>query len=100
MSPLDNWSLSLLDALFGVILVGFGFLLNALWTAVRDLQKADTELASKVSQVEILVAGAYVKKDELASIVAALHARFDRFESTHVAALDRLSAKLEGKADR
>jgi hypothetical protein len=32
---------------------------------VKDLQKADTELATKVAEIEVLVAGAYVKRTEL-----------------------------------
>jgi len=48
-----NWML----AGFGGLI---GFFLNTVWQAVKDLQKADTELAKKVSEIEVLVAGAYV----------------------------------------
>ena len=48
-----NWGLACVGGLVG-------FLLKALWEAVKDLQTVDKELASKVADIEILVAGAYV----------------------------------------
>lgn len=75
------------------LLAGFGgligFLLNAVWQAVKDLQKADKELTAKVAEIEVLVAGAYVKKDELTSSVNALFAKLDRIED-----------KIDKKADK
>lgn len=75
------------------VLAGFGglvgFLLNSVWQAVKDLQTADKELATKVSEIEVLVAGAYVKKDELTSSVNALFAKLDRIED-----------KIDKKADK
>ena len=73
-----NWLL----ALFGALI---GFLLNCVWHAVRDLQTADKELASKVASIEILVAGDYVRKDELAALFVKL---------------DRIEDKLDKKADK
>ncbi len=66
-----------------------GFLLNAIWTAVKDLQNADRELASKVSSIEVLVAGDYVKKDEYSAMMNAIFAKLDRIED-----------KLDKKADK
>jgi hypothetical protein len=77
-----NWLL----AGFGALI---GFLLNAVWQAVKDLQHADKELAAKVSEIEVLVAGAYVKKDEFTSSVNALFAKLDRIED-----------KIDKKADK
>lgn len=66
------------------MLTGFGgligFLLNAVWQAVKDLQKADKELTAKVAEIEVLVAGAYVRKDEFTQSVNALFAKLDRIE--------------------
>lgn len=75
------------------LLLGFGsligFLLNAVWQAVKDLQTADKELAGKVSEIEILVAGDYVKREEFNQTVTAMFAKLDRIED-----------KIDKKADR
>ncbi len=66
------------------LLLGFGsligFLLNAVWQAVKDLQTADKELAGKVSEIEVLVAGDYVKREEFNQTVTALFSKLDRIE--------------------
>lgn len=77
-----NWLL----AGFGTLI---GFLLNAVWQAVKDLQKADTTLADKVGKIEVLVAGAYVKRDE-----------FDRALNRLFEKLDHIEAKIDKKADK
>ena len=77
-----NWML----AGFGGLI---GFLLNAVWQAVKDLQKTDKELATKVSEIEVLVAGAYVKKDDFNELSKALFSKLDRIED-----------KLDGKVDK
>lgn len=79
---LINWLLSGFGALIG-------FLLNAVWQAVKDLQTADKQLAVKVGEIEVLVAGAYVKKDEFANSIQALFAKLDKIED-----------KLDRKADK
>lgn len=68
-----NWML----AGFGGLI---GFLLNAVWQAVKDLQTADKELVKKVSEIEVLVAGVYVKKEEFSTAVTALFTKLDRIE--------------------
>ena len=74
------------------ILAGFsaaiGFLLHALWDIVRDLQKADKLLADKVGNIEVLVAGAYVTKEEHTRMMETLFAKLDRIE-------DKLDAKVD-----
>ena len=80
--PIINWLL----AGFGALI---GFLLNAVWQAVKDLQKADKELASKVGEIEVLVAGAYVKRDELDRAIDQLFAK-----------LDQIEMKIDKKADK
>ena len=77
-----NWLL----AGFGALI---GFLLNAVWQAVKDLQAADKVLAEKVGNIEVLVAGAYVKKDEFTQSINALFAKLDKIED-----------KLDKKADK
>lgn len=77
-----NWLL----AGFGALI---GFLLNAVWQAVKDLQNADKVIAEKVGSIEVLVAGAYVKKDEFAHTIEALFNKLNKIED-----------KLDKKADK
>lgn len=79
---LVNWVL----AGFGATL---GFLLRSVWAAVKDLQTADKDLADKVGRIEVLVAGNYVRKDEMSSSISAIFAK-----------LDRIEGKLDSKADK
>ena len=76
-----NWML----AGFGGLI---GFLLNAVWQAVKDLQTADKELTAKVAEIEVLVAGAYVKKDDFNELSKALFNKLDRIE-------DKLDKKVD-----
>lgn len=74
-----------------VTLIGFlgGWVLNSLKTSIEALQKADTSLTEKVQAVEVLVAGSYVKRDDL-----------DKLSDVLFAKLDRIEAKLDHKADK
>lgn len=78
---LINWLLGGFGALIG-------FLLNAVWQAVKDLQAADKEIATKVSEIEVLVAGDYIKKDEFQSSIEALFKKLDKIE-------DKLDRKVD-----
>lgn len=77
-----NWLL----AGFGALI---GFLLNAVWQAVKDLQTADTRLTAKVAEIEILVAGDYLRRDDFTHTVEALFKKLDKIED-----------KLDKKADK
>lgn len=74
-----------------VALVGAlgGWWMNTMWQSLKDLQKADRELADKVAAIEILVAGEYVKRES-----------FDRAVDRIFEKLDNIDAKLNGKADK
>lgn len=74
-----------------VTLIGFlgGWVLNSLKTSIEALQRADTELTSKVQSIEVLVAGTYVKRDDMDKLGAALFAK-----------LDKIEAKIDLKADK
>ena len=75
------------------VLSGFcavlGFLLNAVWQAFKDLQRADNELTKRVSEIEVLVAGNYVTRQE-----------FDRVVERLFAKLDSIDRKLDSKVDK
>lgn len=71
---------------FGMLL---GFIVKSIWDAVKDLQESDKDLADKVSRIEVLVAGEYVKKEEFNSIMLRLFEKLDHIES-----------KIDSKADK
>ena len=71
---LINWVLGA----FGMLL---GFIVKSIWDAVKDLQTSDKDLADKVSRIEVLVAGEYVKKDEFNSIMMRIFEKLDHIES-------------------
>ena len=77
-----NWAFGLLNLAFGVIL-------KAIWDSYKELKATDMALAEKVNSIEILVAGNYVKKDD-----------FDRFTDAIFTKLDKISDKLDNKADK
>lgn len=77
-----NWSFGILNLILG------GFI-KAMWDSYKDLKKTDTELAEKVNQIEVLVAGTYVKRDD-----------FDRMAHAIFSKLDKISDKLDNKADK
>lgn len=67
----------------------FGWILKAIWTGLQDLKESDEKLAEKVGKIEVLVAGNYVKRDELSREFGALGGK-----------LDLLFDKLDKKEDR
>ena len=66
-----------------------GWILNSLKQSVDDLRKADSQLADKVQHIEVLVAGTYVKRDDMDKLGNALFAK-----------LDKIEAKLDDKMDK
>lgn len=66
-----------------------GWWMKVLHESVKDLQEQDKKLAEKVSSIEVLVAGNYVKRDD-----------FDKSLEAIFRKLDRIEDKLDGKADK
>ncbi len=77
MQDFYNWVLTGFSAVLG-------FLLHAVWQATKDLQRADSELAKRVGEIEVLVAGNYVTRQE-----------FDRAVDKLFAKLDAIDAKIQ-----
>jgi putative exporter of polyketide antibiotics len=69
-----NWVLGCFGALLG-------FVMKSVWDAVKDLQSSDKELADKVSRIEVLVAGEYVKKEEFNNIMLRIFEKLDHIEN-------------------
>ena len=82
-------SQTLINILFGVVGFSGAWMLNSITTSIKSLQKSDGELADKVQHIEVLVAGSYVKRDDMDKLTTALFAK-----------LDKIEAKLDGKADK
>lgn len=78
---LVNWML----AGFGGLI---GFLLNVVWQAVKDLQIADKNIADKVAEIEVLVAGDYLRREDFEHTVGALFRKLDKIE-------DKLDRKVD-----
>lgn len=74
-----------------VALAGFlgGWVLNNIKSSLDALHVADQSLSEKVQSMEILVAGTYVKRDDVDKLANALFAKLDRIET-----------KIDGKADK
>jgi len=66
-----------------------GWWMKAMWEAVKELKVADERLAAQVSDLKVLVAGDYVRRE-----------MFDRLSDAIFAKLDRIENKLDHKADK
>jgi len=79
----------LINILFGLLSILGGWVLKTIWDAVRDLQKADTQLTKEISEVKTLVAGNYVEKEYFEAKVDAMFLK-----------LDGIRDRLDMKADK
>lgn len=66
-----------------------GWWLNTVWAEVKSLRRQNQELQTKVAAIEVLVAGQYVRRDDL-----------DKFGNVIFDSLRRIEMKLDGKADK
>lgn len=66
-----------------------GWVLKGVHDAIEHLQVADASLTDKVQAIEVLVAGNYVKRDDLDRSIVAIFTKLDRIET-----------KLDLKADK
>lgn len=80
---------TVLNYIIGAVFSVTGWVLKTLWDALKDLQKADTQLAEKVNSIELLVAGQYVKRDD-----------FEKFCNAVFLKLDKISDKIDRKVDK
>lgn len=74
---------------FGIAGAVVGWMLNNLRDNLKALTDADTALTVKVQAIEVLVAGQYVKREEL-----------DRLGKAIFSKLDRIEEKIDNKADK
>jgi hypothetical protein len=79
---------SFLNWVFGIVNIALGAFMKVMWDSYRDLKKTDKELADKVSNIEVLVAGQYVKRDDFNSVTTQIFAKLDKI-------LDKLEQKVD-----
>ena len=80
---------SFLNWVFGIVNIAIGAFLKVMWDSYQDLKRTDKELADKVGNIEVLVAGQYVNRNEFNNVTNQIFAK-----------LDRIIEKLNEKADR
>lgn len=79
---------TLFNVALGVISFLLGIIVQGLRESMAKLQKADNDLATKVQSIEVLVAGTYVKRDELDKLANALFAKLDKI-------MEKMSEKVD-----
>lgn len=77
-----------------------GFILKGIWDSLKELQRADKELVKKVQNIEVLIAGDYIKKDEFDRIVSRVFERIDSMTDRLIDKMDGLTAVLSQKVDK
>lgn len=79
----------LYNTAMGLVMLLGGWFMRVMWDSLKDLRSQDHALAEKVSRIEVLVAGEYVKKDEFERAVQRL---FDK--------LEHIEMKIDRKVDK
>lgn len=80
---------SVINVLLGLTAFFGGVWVRGIADSMRELKITDMELANKVQGIEILVAGQYVKREDLDKHITAIFTK-----------LDRIEGKLDGKVDK
>lgn len=74
---------------FAIIGALGGWWMRVMWQSLKELEQQDSKLADKVGNMEVLVAGQYVKRDDMNRDIAIIFAKLDRIED-----------KMNKKADK
>lgn len=73
----------------GIISVLGGLVLRIIWQGQEDQREAHRKLSETVTNIQVLVAGEYMKRDEMRSMLDAVFKK-----------LDKIYDKLETKVDK
>ena len=73
-----NWIVGLGGTVIGIFI-------KSMLDSIKDLQRSDKEMSERVGSIEVLVAGTYVKRDELRELMRKL---------------EQIDAKLDRKANK
>ena len=86
LQPILNFSFAIVGALFG-------WLMKLGYDSIQRLQVDSRQLAIDIQAIELLVAGQYIKRDDMERYI-------DKQTSLLMGRFDHLEKKLEGKADK
>lgn len=71
----------------------FGIILKVIWDTLQQFQNENKEVVNRISAIEVLVAGEYVRKDEFKDFCKAMFVKLDRID-------DKISGKMDKTHDR
>lgn len=80
---------SLINTLIALVAFFGGIWVKSIADSIKEMKSTDTLLAEKVQNIEVLVAGTYVKREEMNQLGDALFKK-----------LDRIELKIDQKADK
>lgn len=80
---------SLINILFGLVAFFGGIWVRGIADSMKELKHTDSELATKVQAIEVLVAGEYIKRED-----------FEGFTKAMFVKLDKIEDKLDKKVDK
>ena len=70
-------SQELFNVIFSVVGVLMGWCLKVIWSTMSELRDSDKEMMEKMSRIEVLVAGSYVKREDYQKAMERLFERLD-----------------------
>lgn len=70
-------SQELFNVVFSVAGVLIGWCLKVIWSTMSELRDSDKEMMEKMSRIEVLVAGSYVKREDYQKTMERLFERLD-----------------------
>lgn len=108
------------NLLLGLVAFLGGWWMKAIWSAIKKLEDTDSQMLTKIGSIEVIIAGQYVKKQEVDDMLNKISQKLSKIESLEVAManhyvtkadyshnidalfrkLDRIEDKLDGKADK
>lgn len=84
---------TLINTLIGIVGVLFGWLFHGIKSDIAKQEKESNDLADKVHAIDKLVAGDYVRKDDLYPRLGHLETKIER-------GFEKVFEKLDGKQDK
>jgi hypothetical protein len=77
-----------------------GWVLKNIRDSLNQLRDDHRSVSTKVSHIEVLVAGEYVKRDEVDAKLDKVLGVIERTHSQQMTAIERLHQRLDTKADK